>query len=795
VGLLSRWAVRRPVIALIAWFLAVGAAVGIGTQLGGELNDSFELPDTESTTAQEYLGQLPNSGGADGLSARIVWSPTNGTVLDPEVAGEVTPVLQQVAEVPGVACVTSPYPADPADPTGPRARFGPDCPEASGGFDVSSLTPEQLQELQPAFESAAAALSPISPDGAVAYATVTFELSGGDPVISTENLKAIVSDVESLNSANLQAGIGGQILEFATTEPPSSEAIGILVAIVILLVAFGSVVAAGMPIVVALFGLAMGQMLVLFVARFMDVATFAPTLAAMIGLGVGIDYALFVLNRFRQAVLAGHSAKAAALESVNTAGRAVQFAGITVIFALLGLFVLGIGFFNGLSLAAAVTVLSVMLSALWLLPALLSLLGNKSLAIRLPWARKARPDGTPHPEGRRFMAYAHFLQRRPIIPTVLALAVVLVIAIPTLSLRLGFADDSGRAEGSTQRIAYDLLAEGFGPGSNGPFFAAVVLPEPGDTEAYASAVVAFNETPGVAGTVPTVEMLPLVVNNPQSFSPDGLVGSVLITPDSAPQDQETAELLDRLRSETDPAILEATGAQVYIGGSQAITQDFTKVLTDALPIFLGVVIALGFLALMVLFRSIVVPLTAAVTSLLSFAAALGITVAVFQWGWAADLLGISGTGPIFPFLPVMVFAILFGLSMDYQVFLVSRMQEEWQRTGDNLAAVRRGLAGSGRVVVIAAAIMSSVFLAFVPSPNSTIKLFGIALASAVIIDAFIVRMILVPSLMSMLGKANWWLPGWLSKILPTIKVEHGEDEVVEDIEEGGSEPEREPVGV
>ncbi len=796
-GILSRWAVRRPVIALIAWFLAVGAAVGIGTQLGGSLNDSFELPDTESTTAQEYLAQLPDSGGADGLSARIVWSPTSGTVVDPEVVGEVTPVLQEIGEIPGVACVISPYPADPADPTGPRARFGPDCPEPAGGFDPTGLTPEQLAELQPAFESAARALSPVSPDGAVAYATVTFELTTSpdgqaDPAISNDNLKQIVTDVEGLNSATLQAGIGGQILEFATTEPPSSEAIGILVAIVILLVAFGSVVAAGMPIVVALFGLAMGQMLVLFVARFLDVATFAPTLAAMIGLGVGIDYALFVLNRYRQAVLAGHAPKTAALESVNTAGRAVQFAGVTVIFALLGLFVLGIGFFNGLALAASVTVLSVMLSALWLLPALLSLLGSKALAIRMPWARKARAEGTPHPEGKRFMAYAHWLQKRPLVPAIVSLLVVLIIAIPTLSLRLGFADDGGRAEGSTQRIAYDLLAEGFGPGSNGPFFAAVVLPEPGDTEAYADAVVALSQTPGVATTVPTVEMLPLVVNNPGAFSADGLIGSVLIQPDSSPQDEATSDLLQRLREETDPAILEATGAQVYIGGTQAITQDFTQVLVDALPIFLTVVISLGFLALMVLFRSIVVPLTAAVTSLLSFAAALGITVAVFQWGWLAGVLGISGTGPIFPFLPVMVFAILFGLSMDYQVFLVSRMQEEWQRTGDNLAAVRRGLAGSGKVVVIAAAIMSSVFLAFVPSPNSTIKLFGIALASAVIIDAFIVRMILVPSLMSLFGKANWWLPGWLSRILPTIKVEHGEDEIVEDIEGGG---ERQPVGV
>jgi RND superfamily putative drug exporter len=277
-------------------------------------------------------------------------------------------------------------------------------------------------------------------------------------------------------------------------------------------------------------------------------------------------------------------------------------------------------------------------------------------------------------------------------------------------------------------------------------------------------------------------MLPLIAGNPGAFSDDGTVASIMVVPSSAPQDEATTQLLDRLRAEVDPALEQATGAGIYVGGAQAITSDFTTVLTDALPIFLLVVVGFGFLALTLLFHSLVVPLTAALTSLLSFGAAMGITVAVFQWGWLAGPLGISGTGPIMPFLPIMVFAILFGLSMDYQVFLVSRMQEEWARTGDNAASVRRGLAGSGRVVMIAAAIMASVFLAFVPTPDATIKLFGIALASAVIIDAFIVRLILVPSLMSMLGKANWWLPGWLDRILPKVQIEPGEDEIADDEE-------------
>jgi RND superfamily putative drug exporter len=313
----------------------------------------------------------------------------------------------------------------------------------------------------------------------------------------------------------------------------------------------------------------------------------------------------------------------------------------------------------------------------------------------------------------------------------------------------------------------------------------------GDVEGYSTIVRGLSQAEGVAATQPSVDVLPLVAANPSQFGLDSKVAVIGVIPASAPQDIETTELLERLRGEINPELAAATGALIYVGGGQAVTSDFTTVLGDALPIFLAIVIGLGFLALVLLFHSIVVPLTAAITSLLSFSAAMGITVAVFQWGWFSELLGISGTGPIFPFLPIMVFSILFGLSMDYQVFLVSRMQEEWNRTGDNALSVRRGLGGSGRVVVIAAAIMASVFLAFVPSTNATIKLFGIALASAVIIDAFVVRLILVPSIMSMLGKANWWLPGWLDRILPRVRIEPGEDEVADD--ESGNP--REPVSV
>jgi putative drug exporter of the RND superfamily len=776
---LSAWAVRRPVLALISWFVALVALLGLGTQLGGQFNDSFDLPDTESKVATDLLiSSGTDTSRVDG-GATVVWSPETGAAIDEVSAARVVPVLQEIAALPSVTCVTNPF-----DPQG--ASLGPDCPApAIDPAVLSALTPEEMQTLAQQF-------STVSPDGTVAYAQVNFTTGpNGELEVGAEDAKAIIAAVDGLNADGLRAGAQGQVLDFVDQQPPSSEAIGLLVAIIILLAAFGSIVAAGMPIVVALIGLTMGQMGVLLVANFLDVATFAPTLAAMIGLGVGIDYALFVVNRYRQALLHGREPKRAAMEAVETAGRAVLFAGGTVIIALLGLFVLGINFFNGLAVGAAVTVLAVMLSALWMLPALLSLLGTKALAWRLPWGKKpGSMEGQP--EGRAWAHYGRMLQRRPIIPAILALAIVVVLAIPLFGLRQGFADDSGKPEGSSARIAYDLRAEGFGPGVNGPFLVVADLSEATSPEAFGQVVAGLASAEGVAGTSPSVEALPIFGKLAQASATgvggeNSAVQAIAVYPSSAPQDAETTELLDRLRSEVNPAIEAETGVKLYVGGTQAITSDFTTVLGDALPIFLSIVIGLGFLALVLLFRSIVVPLTAAITSLLSFAAAMGITVAVFQWGWFSEFLGVASTGPIFPFLPIMVFSILFGLSMDYQVFLVSRMQEEWARTGDNRAAVRRGLAGSGRVVVIAAAIMASVFLAFVPSTNATIKLFGLALASAVIIDAFIVRLVLVPSIMTMLGKANWWLPGWMDRILPRVQIEPGEDEITDD--------EAEPVAV
>jgi RND superfamily putative drug exporter len=759
-GHLARWAVRKPVLAIITFFVTFVIIGILGGRFGGELKDSFELPGTESQVAQNLLAETAGADAATGASANLVWGVESGTVTDSTVKQTVIPLMEKIAGQPGVACVTSPY----------GQTYGSDCPERQQQANPFPLPPEIQERIDKATEAAIVATSPISENERVARASVSFTSTTEIP---TETARTIIDEVEAANGTNgVTIGANGSVLAFAGQEPPSGELIGILVAIVILLIAFGSLVAAGLPIVTAVFGLAAGLSLVTFTANFFTVATFAPTLAAMIGLGVGIDYALFILNRYRQAVMAGHDPKDAAYESVNTAGRAVQFAGTTVIIALLGLFVLGIGFFNGLALAASLTVAMVMLSAVWFLPALLSLLGTKALGIRMPWARKSK---TWHPEGGKWAHYGRLLQKRPWLYTIGAALLVMVMAIPYFSIRLGFPDDGGQPVGSPARIAYDLTAEGFGPGSNGPFFIAVQLPYALDEESLRSLIRDLNATPGVDRTIPNEAMVPISVTANQT------IAAIQVIPDTAPQDPATEELLQRLRDETIPRAEEGTTMRAYVGGATAVTADFTTVLSNALPVFLAVVVGLGFIALTILFRSLIVPLIGAVTSLLSLGAALGVTTAVFQWGWGADLLGLTSTGPILPFLPIMVFAILFGLSMDYQVFLVSRMHEEWVKTGDNPLSVRRGLAGSGRVVAIAAAIMASVFLAFIPTPEDTIKLFGVGLATAVLVDAFIIRLVLVPSLISWIGPPTWWLPKWLG-FLPEVhmEAEGASDEIVDD---------------
>ncbi len=802
----------------------------VGTKFGGDYNDNFELPDTESTTAQDLLGNLSSGAGTGaGLEGQIVWGVSSGQVTDSTVESTMTELLTKASTSPGVSCVQTPY----GDP------LGSGCPEPpSGQSDANppaddGAPPPPAEPLSPEAEGPNAHFGQagVSPDGSVAYATVTFEGASFDD-LNTDEISAVLDLVKEENgSGDLQVGANG-IFSFVAGEPPSSESIGVAVALVILLFAFGSILGAFLPIISAVVSVALTTTFVLpLVARYFDVATFAPILASMIGLGVGIDYSLFVINRYREAMIHGRTPREAALEAVRTSGRAVQFAAFTVIIALLGLFVLGITFFNGIAVASAITVFMVMVGALLLLPAVLSLLGSWAFVGRMAWISDSeavpqrRYNGIAHgisnvlrwlgwvlyfpvtliglawrwivhrghvPDPTRpnaFARYGHWLQRRPWLTGAAALIVMLIIAIPMLSLRLGFSDDSGTPQGSPTRIAYDLTAEGFGPGVNGPFYLAVELDQAGDQAAVDALTDALNNDPGVA----------LAAGAP--VAADATVVPIQVFPTTAPQDEATTELLYHLREDVIPAATADTGASAYVGGFQAVTVDFTKVLQDALPWFLLVVVGLGFLALVVLFRSVAVPAMGVLSSLLSLAAALGITVAVFQWGWFASLLNVESTGPIFPFLPVMVFAILFGLSCDYQVFLVSRMHEEWVNTKDNRKAVRRGLAGSGRVVAIAAAIMTSVFGAFVLGNDATIKLFGVALSTAVLLDAFVVRLILIPSLMTIVGPANWWVPGWLDRILPHVSVESEADieagaaEIVDYDEPDELDQDKQPAGV
>ncbi len=749
-GPLSRFAVNRPKTAVLMWFAFMALIFVLAGRFAGEFNDSFELPDTESKSAQDLLTE--EFGAASGFDSevRIVYSPESGAATDPAVAEAVAPVLEEIGQLDAVVDVVTPEEAAAAAEE-----------QAAQAAEAAAAQGADPAEGNPA-GTAGDFLSPVSPDGTVAYATATFEVV--DDVVDTAQVLEMIEIVDAANAefdGSIQMGVQGSLIDFAGEAPGGvAELVGIGVALLILLILFGSAIAAGLPIVTALFGLITGLTAVTIFTRFVDIPEFAPTLATMIGLGVGIDYSLFVINRQKFSVDAGRGVREAAIETVETSGRAVLTAAITVIAALGGLFILNINFITGLATASILTVTAVALSALWLLPALLSWMGTKAFAWKLPWARRrdARPAGT------FFAKYGHWVQGRPIPVVLVALLVMGIVAIPAFSLRQGFPDASGRAEGSPPRIGYELLSEGYGPGINGPFLLVMELPAPGDLASAAIVTQAVSEDPGVAGvTAP----FPSDVENIDAST----AAIATAYPTTSPQSAETAELLDRLRVDVIPAAEANGGATTFVGGSQAVTADFGKVLSDALPLFITVVVILGFLVLGALFRAVVVPLTGVLSSVLSFGAAIGVIVAVFQWGWGADLIGVQATGPIPPWAPIFVFAILFGLSMDYHVFLVSRMREEWGYTQDNRRSVLRGVAGSGRVVAAAALILSSVFLAFVAETDPSIKLFGLALATALLLDAFIIRLTFIPALMTLIGKANWWLPAWLDRLLPHLELE------------------------
>ncbi len=710
-ALFARWCYRHRVIVVIAWLAVLISVIGIERAVGSAYSDTFTLPGTESSRALSLLASaLPKQAGD---SDTIVWHVRSGSVNDPNVQARIKALLQKVAAVPSVAAVRSPY--------------GP------GGA------------------------AQISRDGKTAYATAAFtKLAQSIPEI---DVRRVIDLVRGAGTSSLQVEIGGQAIEQASQTPPSnSVAIGLIAAAIIILLAFGSLLGMALPLITAVVALGTATFAIDLFSHLMSVSAIAPTLAALIGLGVGIDYALFIITRHRDGLRSRLSPEDAAVRSLNTAGRAVIFAGGTVCVALLGLLVLGLSFLDGMAYASVVTVLLTMATALTLLPALLGFMGPRVLSRRE--RRRLTESGPQDGYTTGFWArWARFVSRRPIILALAAIVVMLTLASPVLNLRLGLSDAGNDPASSTTRKAYDLLAAGFGPGSNGPLLLVAQVGTPADTAALGKLTQTLQRVPGVAAVVPFPS------------KPGAKVAVLEVIPTTAPQDVHTSDLIKHLRSTVIPAAEQGSGLRVLVGGATAIFDDFADIISAKLPLFIGVIVGLGFLLLLVAFRSLLVPATSAVMNLLAAGASFGVVVAFFQWGWGADRLGLGRPGPVEAFLPVIMLAVLFGLSMDYQVFLVSRMHEEWVHTHDNRHSVVLGQATTGRVITAAAAIMISVFAAFVFGGQRVIAEFGIGLAAAVFLDAFVLRTVLVPSVMHLFGRANWWLPRSIDRHMPHLSVE------------------------
>ena len=723
----ARWCYRHRIVVVVAWLLILGGVIGADRTLGNAYSNSFTLPGTESAKALSLLSAaLPKQSGD---SDSIVWHVSSGTVNDPSVRTRVTALLQLVAKSRSVAAVRSPY--------------------------------------------APAGVTQISRDGTTAYATVLFtKLANQLPKADVEH---VISLTKATGRPGLEVAIGGQAIESATMTPPSnSEFIGLVAAAIIILIAFGSLLGMALPLITAVVALGTAIFSIGLLSHLASVATIAPTLAALIGLGVGIDYALFIVTRHRDGLKAGLPPEEAAVRALNTAGRAVLFAGGTVCIALLGLLVLRMGFLNGLSISSAMTVLIAMVAAVTLLPALFGFMGMRLLSRRE--RRQLDDHGAQDGHGSGFWArWSALVARRPVLLALAAAVLMLVLAGPYLSLRLGLSDAGNDVAGTTTRKAYDMLASGFGPGFNGPLvLVATQSGSSADQAALLRVEGALGKQPGVVAVAP----LP--------GKPGAKVAVIELFPKTAPQDVKTSQLITHLRNDVIPPLERGTTLRVYVGGSTAIFDDFAAIIGSKLPLFIAVIVGLGFLLLLVAFRSLLVPATAAVMNLLAAGAAFGVLVVFFQWGWGATLLGLGKPGPIEAFLPVIMLAILFGLSMDYQVFLVSRMHEEWVHGGDNERAVTIGQATTGRVISAAAAIMICVFLAFVLGGERIIAEFGIGLAAAVFLDAAIIRTVLVPSLMHLFGRRNWWLPAVIDRHLPHLSVEPVEKPESQPVSESAS---------
>ncbi|HWF55595.1 MAG TPA: MMPL family transporter [Solirubrobacteraceae bacterium] len=727
---LARWCVTHRAAVIAVWLVVLVGAVFLGSSTGSNYSSGSKLSGTPSATAQNLLQRA--SPAAAGDSEQIVFATPGEPVTVATVRARIMPMLAKVAALPNVGRVTSPY-----------------SPGAS---------------------------AQISPDRTVAFATVDFTRQANK--ISAAESTTFVNTARAARANGLQVEVLGAVAASTNSSSSNTTFIGIAAALVVLLVVFGSLLAALLPLLTTGIALLAATSLVDALSNTIAMAGFTQQLCILIGLGVGLDYSLFILTRTRTGLRRGLSTQEAVVTASATAGRAVLFAGITVCIALCGMFIVGVSVLSGAAIAASISVLLPMLATQTLLPAFTGLLGRRILTRSQRAALRNGDLGAPEASPRWF-GWAERVQAHRLAFGIAALAVMIGLAIPATSLRLGTADygTDPTTTTTTTHHAYELLVRGFGAGFSGPL--QLVAPVHGTAEeaTFAHVVGAVSRTPGVA-EVTGVRVLPAGRGHPA-------VAVAQAYPTGSPQAASTAQLITRLRDTVIPRAVPGSSPTVYVGGQTALAADQASQLSSKLPLFVGGVVLLSFLLLMVVFRSVLIPATAAVMNLLSAGAAFGVITAVFQNGFLANLVGVTRTGPIEPLVPILMFAVLFGLSMDYEVFLVSRMHEEWLRTRDNAAAVNRGQAIAGRTITALATIMVVVFLAFTFSTDRTIKMIGLGMASAIALDALLVRTVLVPTIMHTLGAANWRLPEWLNRRLPHLDIE-GED---------APEPEREQIAV
>jgi RND superfamily putative drug exporter len=755
-GRLGSFCFRRRRLVVALWFVSLMVLGSVSGAVGTAFQDEFNLPNVESKVGFDILEEHFGGQGT-GVTGTIVFRADQG-VNDPAVRRAMEDLFAKVDAREDVT-VTSPY--------------------GEGGERQIAAAPSRDA-------------------GRIAFAELEMPQN-----TSFEETSAVAKEIlaEKPDIPGLQVEVGGAA--FAEFAEPSSEILGLAFAIVILILAFGSVLAMGLPVGVALAGIGVGTILIGLTSNVLTLPDFATVLGIMIGLGVGIDYALFIVTRYRENLHKGHTIAESVTIAMDTAGRAVTFAGTTVVISLMGMLTMQVSFVGGLAVGAATVVAVTVVASLTLLPALLGFAGERveitrwrgliaagfvalalvgaglsvsPLLVGIPLAgivllgsfayaplRKQVPPFGQKPI-RETLAYrwSRFIQRRPWQTAIVGALVLLILSIPVLGMRLGFSDEGNFDRKTTTRKAYDLLAQGFGPGYNGTFLLAAETP-PGMTDAQLQSVTdAVAADPGVAFVSPAVR------------NEGGTAALWRMVPETAPQDAATTATVNRLRSQVIPPIEARSGLEVPLTGGVPVGVDFSNYLADRLPLFFSVVLGLSFLLLMTVFRSVLVPLKAVLMNLLSIGAAYGVAVAVFQWGWLSDITGVE-PAPIEPFVPMMLFAIVFGLSMDYEVFLLSRVREEWVRTGDSRTSVADGLASTARVISAAAAIMVFLFGSFLLEPDRIIKLFGLGLAVAVLLDATIIRMLLVPATMELLGDKNWWLPKWLDKALPKVNVEGSQE--------------------